>query len=109
MYHMYVRERFTFNYITVTLDSSRLSLSGLTAAVREAFSLRKHRPIWATKRPKSLATEEIIQAYTVYRIYPAGLNQKDVLHSDEKWFHSDEVFLDHLATHPCPHLEVIFV
>lgn len=108
MYHLYVRERFTFNYISIPLQSSSLSLAGLKSAVREAFSFRKHRPIWATKRPKSFATEEIIEAYKIYRIYPAGLNQKDVLHSD-KWFHSDEAFLDHLATYPCPHLEVIFV
>lgn len=108
MYHVFVRERFTFEYTPIVLDAPSLTLTGLAIAIQYTFSANNHRPVWADKRPQTLATQAMVEAHKVYRIYPTGLTQKDVLQGDG-WFKTDKDFLDHLAKNPCPNLEVIFV
>ncbi|CAA6664965.1 unnamed protein product [Spirodela intermedia] len=104
LYHLYARERGTFDMESIFLRSDNLTLESLESAVLEKFGSLKYVPIWKKERPESLkGGRELV----VYRIYPVGITQREALYSFR--FKTDDELRRHVETNPCAKLEVIFV
>nr|WDD38947.1 fucosyltransferase transcript variant 2 [Fagopyrum tataricum] len=104
VYHVYVRERGTFEMESIFLRSDNLTLKALKHAVLEKFNSLKHVPIWKQERPESLRGGDELK---IYRIYPLGLTQRQALYTFK--FQGDANFRSHIQSNPCSKFEVIFV
>lgn len=104
VYHLYVRERGTFEMESVFLSSRNLTMEALESAVVAKFTSLKHVPIWKQERPESLRGGDELK---VYRIYPVGLTQRQALYTFR--FKGDADFRSHVENNPCAKFEVIFV
>lgn len=103
-YHLYVRERGRFEFESVFLKSTSVSVAGLEAAVLAKFRSLDHVPVWYTERPEKIRGDGSLN---IHKLYPVGLTQRDALYS--VYFHTDDNVKGHLDDYPCPLLEVIFV
>lgn len=81
-----------------------LTLKGMESAVLSKFKSLNHTPVWRNERPKSIRGGDDLK---IYRIYPAGLTQRQALYSFI--FDSDDDFRKHVESNPCAKFEVIFV
>nr|XP_004505225.1 glycoprotein 3-alpha-L-fucosyltransferase A isoform X4 [Cicer arietinum] len=104
VYHIYVRERGTFEMESIYLRSSNLTLEGFKSAVLMKFTSLNHVPVWKPERPKSLKGSNELK---LYRIYPLGLTQRQALYTFS--FNGDNDFRGHLESNPCAKFEVVFV
>ncbi|XP_078444221.1 glycoprotein 3-alpha-L-fucosyltransferase A-like [Wolffia australiana] len=100
LHHLYIRERGTFDFFSIFLRSDNLTRQALEWAIRRKFELMKHEPIWKKERPAMLLGGSELM---VYRIYPAGISQREALYSFE--FRSDEELRRFVETKPCAKLE----
>ncbi|GJP59662.1 hypothetical protein CLOP_g14385 [Closterium sp. NIES-67] len=107
-YHLYVRERGTYQFTSVFLTKDSLTLPGLRRAIRRTFKKKSYKPVWVGKRPAVLASEKRIKALRIFHVYPAGSNQKEAMFGSA-WFQTSAQFAKFLDSHPCPRLEVIFI
>ncbi|XP_074269018.1 glycoprotein 3-alpha-L-fucosyltransferase A-like isoform X1 [Silene latifolia] len=103
IYHVYVRERGTFEMESIFLRSSNLTLEALKSAVLKKFDYLRHVPIWKPERPESIRGNNL----RVYKIYPLGLTQRQALYSFT--FPGPREFRSHIEANPCSKFEVIFV
>nr|ABG89268.1 alpha-1,3-fucosyltransferase [Lemna minor] len=104
LYHLYARERGTFDFLSIFMRSDNLSLKALGSTVLEKFSSLKHVPIWKKERPESLKGGSKLD---LYRIYPVGITQREALFSFQ--FNTDKELQIYLESHPCAKFEVIFI
>lgn len=104
VYHIYVRERGTFEMESIYLRSSNLTLESFKTAVLTKFTSLNHVPVWKPERPQILKGGDKLK---VYKIYPAGLTQRQALYTFQ--FNGDVDFRSHLESNPCAKFEVIFV
>ncbi|KAF7840838.1 Glycoprotein 3-alpha-L-fucosyltransferase A [Senna tora] len=104
VYHIYVRERGSFEMESIYLRSSHLTLEALNSAVVSKFTSLNHVPIWKSERPESIRGSNELK---IYRIYPVGFTQKQALYTFR--FKGDDDFRSHLESNPCAKFEVIFV
>uniref|UniRef100_A0A7N0T3B6 Fucosyltransferase n=1 Tax=Kalanchoe fedtschenkoi TaxID=63787 RepID=A0A7N0T3B6_KALFE len=105
VYHVYVRERGGFEFKSVFLRSDKLTLEAFESAVLEKFMSAKHVPNWKKERPESIRGPD--HDYRVYRIYPAGMTQRQALYTFR--FGHDADLRAHIESRPCAQFEVIFV
>ncbi|CAM6085445.1 unnamed protein product [Calypogeia fissa] len=103
-YHIFVRERGRFEFESVYLRSTELSIAGLEAAVIAKFRSLDYVPVWTTERPEMIRGDGSLN---IHKLYPVGLTQRDALYS--VYFQTDDNVKGHLDDNPCPKLEVIFV
>ncbi|PIN07290.1 Fucosyltransferase [Handroanthus impetiginosus] len=103
-YHIYVRERGRFEMESVFLRSDNLTMEALSSAVLSKFQSLKHVPVWKPERPESLRGRDELK---IYKIYPVGMTQRQALYTFR--FKDNSDFRNHIETHPCAKLEVIFV
>lgn len=104
VYHLYVRERGRFEFVSVYLRSWDFSLKALESNILSKFQSMNYVPIWKNERPKSLIGGDELN---IYKIYPVGLTQRQALYSFK--FASDQDLNKHIESNPCTKLEVIFV
>lgn len=84
--------------------SSNLTLESFKTAVLTKFTSLNHVPVWKPERPEILKGGDELK---VYKIYPAGLTQRQALYTFK--FNGDVDFRSHLESNPCAKFEVIFV
>jgi glycoprotein 3-alpha-L-fucosyltransferase len=77
----------------------------LEAAILEEFTRVKYEPAWVKTR---VAAGVETKGWRVYRLYPAGLTQREALYGRRTW-ESDADLMNYLSRNPCPKLELIFV
>uniref|UniRef100_A0A1D1XD26 Fucosyltransferase n=1 Tax=Anthurium amnicola TaxID=1678845 RepID=A0A1D1XD26_9ARAE len=104
LYHLFVRERGTFEMESIFLRSSNLTMGALESAVVTKFKSRSYVPIWKKERPESLRGGDLLK---VYRIYPVGITQRRALYTFR--FNGDADLRKYVGRNPCAKLEVIFV
>jgi glycoprotein 3-alpha-L-fucosyltransferase len=104
VYHVYVRERGTFEMESVFLRSSNLTVEALENAVLSKFKSLKHVPIWKPERPESIRGDDKLK---IHRIHPLGLTQRQALYGFK--FNGVQDFRSHVQNNPCAKFEVIFV
>ncbi|WJX44397.1 Alpha-(1,3)-fucosyltransferase 11, variant 2 [Trifolium repens] len=104
VYHIYVRERGTFEMESIYLRSSNLTMEAFKSAVLKKFTSLNHVPVWKPERPEMLKGGDELK---IYKIYPVGLTQRQALYTFH--FDGDADFRRHLENNPCAKFEVIFV
>ncbi|KAL5992821.1 putative fucosyltransferase-like protein [Asimina triloba] len=104
MYHLFVRERGTFEMESIFLRSSQLTLKAMESSVLAKFKSLNHVPVWKQERPESTKGGDELK---IYRVYPVGLTQRQALYTFR--FNSDAEFREHVEKNPCAKFEVIFV
>jgi glycoprotein 3-alpha-L-fucosyltransferase len=104
VHRIFVRERGTFRYHTVYMDSSDLTVRMLYAKVYETFMEADYKPTWIENR-KELGIKWA--TWHVYRIHPTGITHRQAFGNGS--FVTDDQFRDHMRGHPCPKFEVILV
>ncbi|KAL0743216.1 hypothetical protein Bca4012_084729 [Brassica carinata] len=104
VYHLYVRERGTFDMESIFLRDGDLTLEALESAVLTKFKSLRHEPIWKKERPASLRGGGVVR---VHAIYPLGLTQRQALYNFK--FERNSSLSTHIQSNPCPKFEVVFV
>lgn len=113
LHHIMVRERSTFHYRDFYLEDSNLTVSGLHAAIMEAFA--GHVPVWADQRPdfrrlkrdKESEGDQQVEL-SIYKVYQAGHTQRAALYGRVS-LDSDEKVRRTVEHNACLQLEVILV
>jgi glycoprotein 3-alpha-L-fucosyltransferase len=110
-YHrLLVRERGTFEFISVTVTKkslqSKITLKDLFSTIINTFkeAVDPFLPVWYGHRKDYRKSAEELE---IYKIYPVGLTQRAALYGKEAIDTDEDV--DLLLAQPCPKLEVIFV
>ncbi|KAF8054818.1 hypothetical protein N665_1312s0011 [Sinapis alba] len=104
VYHLFVRERGTFDVESIFLRDGNLTLEALESAVLTKFKSLRHEPIWEKERPASLRGDGVLR---VHVIYPLGLTQRQALYNFK--FERNSSLSTHIQRNPCPKFEVVFV
>ncbi|KAL0707227.1 hypothetical protein Bca4012_073653 [Brassica carinata] len=104
VYHLFVRERGTFDMESIFLRDGYLTLEALESAVLTKFKSLRHEPIWKKERPVSLRGDGVLR---VHAIYPLGLTQRQALYNFK--FEKNSSLSTHIQSNPCPKFEVVFV
>ncbi|KAF3610097.1 hypothetical protein DY000_02049913 [Brassica cretica] len=104
VYHLFVRERGTFDMESIFLRDGYLTLEALESAVLKKFKSLRHEPIWKKERPLSLRGDGVLR---VHAIYPLGPTQRQALYNFK--FEKNSSLSTHIQSNPCPKFEVVFV
>ncbi|XP_009145809.1 glycoprotein 3-alpha-L-fucosyltransferase A [Brassica rapa] len=104
VYHLFVRERGTFDMESIFLRDGDLTLEALESAVLTKFKSLRHEPIWKKERPASLRGDGVLR---VHAMYPLGLTQRQALYNFK--FGKNSSLSTHIQSNPCPKFEVVFV
>ncbi|GJP33289.1 hypothetical protein CLOM_g17836 [Closterium sp. NIES-68] len=107
LYHLYVRERGTFPFLSFFLNASELTMAHLMRAIYRLYHGLAYRPLWHGHRPDALSAGGATQV-RVFRVYPLESSQEMVLHGSGA-FRRDRQLQDYIEATPCPRLEVILV
>ena len=113
VHHIMVRERSTFHYRDLYLEDSNLTVSGLHAAIIEAFA--GHVPVWADQRPdfrRLKRSKESVRnqqgELSIYKVYQTGHTQRAALYGNNT-LDNDEKVRQTVKHGACLHLEVILI
>lgn len=105
LYHLYVRERGSFQMNSIFLSSGNLTLEAFESALLTNYKSRKYVPVWKQERPESIRGRD--DDLKIHTIYPLGLTQRQALYTFK--FQGDADFRNHIESNPCAKFEVIFV
>lgn len=120
IHHLYVRERFTFEYRSLFLTEP-FTVAKLHATLLALYG-SEHRPVWTRKRPsyrKKSPDGSWDMAYVpikIHKVYPAGITTKEALYGQIPDAFSvvgnrtmDQALRRWVKQNPCGEIEVIFV
>ena len=116
VHHVLVRERGRFESMDVFLDGGNLTVAGLLAAIRQAFSKAGHVPIWQPHRPDFKGGARVVGVdaggvpieLRIYRVYQVGQTQRAALYGEAS-LDTDLKVAKLVGANPCAKLEVIFI
>lgn len=113
VHHIRARERSTFKYRDLYLEERDLSVSGLHAAIQQAFV--GHAPVWNGQRQDFRAQRQMREGgreghreLGIYRVYQVGHTQSDALYGRAN-LDSDEKVRRTVKQNACLQLDVILI
>ena len=113
VHHVMARERSTFHFRDLYMDDRDLTMTGLHAAIREAFA--GHVPVWADQRPDFRGQRQNREGeqrqrgqLSIYRVYQVGHTQRAALYGKAD-LDSNEKIRRTIEHNACLQLEVILI